>query len=136
MWLFYAVLSAFFAGATSILAKIGIQNVNSNLATAIRTTVILVLAWGIAFASDSTSDISSISKKSMLFLILSGITTGASWIYYFKALSMANASKVVPIDKLSIVFSIGLAFFILKEAISIKAFIGIILICIGILMTI
>lgn len=136
MWLFYAVLSAFFAGATSILAKIGIQNVNSNLATAIRTTVILILAWGIAFASDSNSDISSISKKSMLFLILSGITTGVSWIYYFKALSMANASKVVPIDKLSIVFSIGLAFFILKEAISIKAFIGIILICIGILMTI
>ncbi|MDE6182011.1 MAG: EamA family transporter, partial [Eubacteriales bacterium] len=135
MWLFYAILSAFFAGATSILAKVGIQNINSNLATAIRTTVILVLAWGIAFASGSVSGISSISKKSMLFLILSGLATGASWIYYFKALSMANASKVVPIDKLSIVFSIVLAFFILKEAISIKAFIGIILNCIGILMT-
>ncbi|MDE6357040.1 MAG: EamA family transporter [Eubacteriales bacterium] len=136
MWLFYAILSAFFAGATSILAKIGIQNVNSNLATAIRTTVILFLAWGIAFASGSISGISSIGKKSLLFLIISGLATGASWIFYFKALSLANASKVVPIDKLSIVFSILLAFFILKEAISIKAFIGIVLICIGILMTI
>lgn len=136
MWFFYAILSAFFAGATSILAKMGIQNVNSNLATAIRTTVILFLAWGIAFASGSVSGISSISKKSLIFLIISGLATGASWIFYFKALSLANASKVVPIDKLSIVFSILLAFFILKEAISIKAFVGIVLICIGILMTI
>lgn len=136
MWFLYAILSAFFAGATSILAKIGIQNVNSNLATAIRTTVILILAWGIVFATGSQAGVSSISKKSLIFLIISGLATGLSWLCYFKALSLTEAIKVVPIDKLSIVFSFVLAFFILKETISLKALLGLILICLGTLMTI
>ena len=131
MWVVYALLSAFFAALTSILAKIGIENINSNLATAIRTVVVLVMAWGIVLMNGSINQISNIGQKSWLFLILSGIATGLSWLFYYKALQIGEASKVVPIDKFSVVITMILAFVILKEAASFKTIIGGIFINIG-----
>ena len=110
MWFIFALLSAVFAALTSILAKIGIEGVNSNLATAIRTVVVVVMAWGMVFLTNAQNGISEISKKSWLFLILSGLATGASWLCYYKALQVGEASKVVPIDKLSVVITLVLAF--------------------------
>ncbi|MDR1759989.1 MAG: EamA family transporter [Fibrobacter sp.] len=130
-WVIYALLSAFFAALTSILAKIGIENVNSNLATAIRTIVILVLAWMIVFVTGKQSELASLSGKSLVFLILSGLATGASWLFYFKALQMGEASKVIPVDKLSLVFGMVLAFIVLKEVVTAKAVIGGVLIAVG-----
>ena len=115
MWLLLAVLSAMFAALTSILAKVGIEGVNSNLATAIRTVVVVVMAWMMVFLTNAQSGISAISKKSWLFLILSGLATGASWLCYYKALQLGEASKVVPIDKLSVVITLVLAFVFLGE---------------------
>ncbi len=131
MWAVYALLSALFAAFTSILAKIGIQNLNSNLATAIRTAVVLVMAWGIVFLTGTQQGISDISAKSWLFLILSGLATGASWLFYYRALQLGEASKVVPIDKLSVVISMVLAFVILHETVSLKTVLGGILITAG-----
>ena len=131
MWIIYALSSAFFAAITSILIKIGIQNVNSNLATAIRTVVVLIMAWVIVFLSGKHHDLSIIDKKSIIFLVLSGITTGVSWLCYNKALQIGEASKVIPIDKFSVVLGIILAFVILKETITVKAIIGGIFITIG-----
>lgn len=124
MWVFYAILSAVFASLTAIFAKIGIKDVDSDLATAIRTVVILVLAWGIAFFKGSTSGIGYLSRFSLLFLILSGIATGLSWLFYFKALQLGNVSQVAPIDKLSVALTIILGFVILKEPITTKTLIG------------
>lgn len=131
MWIIYALLSAIFAALTSILAKIGIENINSNLATAIRTVVVLVMAWGIVFITGTLNQVNSISQKSWLFLILSGIATGLSWLFYYKALQIGEASKVVPIDKFSVVITMILAFVILKETASIKTIIGGIFITVG-----
>ena len=131
MWFVLALLSAIFAAFTSILAKIGIDGVNSNLATAIRTMVVVVMAWGMVFLTHSQSGISEISKKSWLFLILSGLATGASWLCYYKALQVGEASKVVPIDKLSVVFTLILAFIFLHEEFTAKSLIGCILIGAG-----
>lgn len=131
MWAVYVLLSALFAAFTSILAKIGIQNLNSNLATAIRTAVVLVMAWGIVFLTGTQQGISDISAKSWLFLILSGLATGASWLFYYRALQLGEASKVVPIDKLSVVISMVLAFVILHETVSLKTVLGGILITAG-----
>ena len=131
MWFVYALLSAIFAALTSILAKIGIEGVNSNLATAIRTVVVVGMAWGMVFLTNAQVGIAEISKKSWLFLILSGLATGASWLCYYKALQIGDASKVVPIDKLSVVFTLILAFIFLKETFTIKSFIGCVLIAIG-----
>lgn len=110
MWMIFAVLSAVFAALTSILAKIGIEGVNSNLATAIRTIVVVIMAWGMVFLTHAQNGLAEISKKSWIFLILSGLATGASWLCYYKALQMGDASKVVPIDKLSVVITLILAF--------------------------
>ena len=131
MWLVLALMSAIFAALTSILAKIGIDGVNSNLATAIRTVVVVVMSWGMVFLTNSQGGISEISKKSWLFLILSGLATGASWLCYYKALQIGDASKVVPIDKLSVVITLVLAFVFLHEEFTIKSLIGCILIGIG-----
>lgn len=131
MWVIYALLSALFAALTSILAKIGIENINSNLATAIRTVVVLVMAWGIVLINGSINQIGNITQKSWIFLILSGIATGLSWLFYYKALQMGDASKVVPIDKFSVVITMVLAFVILKEAVTIKTVVGGIFITIG-----
>lgn len=131
MWVIFALLSAFFAALTSILAKIGIENINSNLATAIRTVVVLIMAWGIVFISGTQSGISNISSKSWIFLILSGLATGFSWLFYYRALQMGEASKVVPIDKFSVVISMVLAFVVLKETVTAKTIIGGIFITIG-----
>ena len=131
MWILYAVLSAVFAALTSILAKIGIQNVNSNLATAIRTGVVLIMAWGIVFITGKQSGVADISQKSWAFLTLSGLATGLSWLFYYKALQIGEASKVIPIDKFSVVISIVLAFVVLRETVSLKAVIGGILITAG-----
>ncbi|VYT99482.1 EamA-like transporter family protein [Clostridium tertium] len=131
MWIVYALLSALFAALTSILAKIGIENINSNLATAIRTVVVLVMAWGIVLINGSINQISNITQKSWIFLILSGIATGLSWLFYYKALQIGEASKVVPIDKFSVVITMVLAFVILKEAVTFKTVIGGIFITIG-----
>ncbi|MDR2580444.1 MAG: EamA family transporter [Fibromonadaceae bacterium] len=136
MWAVFALLSALFAALTAILAKIGIENVNSNLATAIRTLVVLALAWGVVLATGKHSELASIGNKSWLFLILSGIATGISWLFYYKALQMGEASKVIPIDKFSLVFGMVLAFIILKETITTKAIIGGILITLGTLVLI
>lgn len=114
-WLFYAFFSAFFAALTAILAKIGIKNVDSNLATAIRTIVIVFFAWGIVWYQGTTKQISSLSQFSIVFLILSGITTGLSWLFYFRALQLGNASQVAPIDRLSLVLTVILAFIFLRE---------------------
>ncbi len=131
MWFVYALLSAVFAALTSILAKVGINGVNSNLATAIRTIVVLAMAWGMVFLTNSQSGIVGISKKSWIFLILSGLATGASWLCYYRALQMGEASKVVPIDKLSVVITLILAFVFLHEQFTIKSAVGAILITIG-----
>lgn len=131
MWIVFALLSALFAALTSILAKIGIDNINSNLATAIRTIVVLIMAWGIVFFTGTHSEISNIQTKSWVFLILSGIATGLSWLFYYKALQLGEASKVVPIDKFSVVISMVLAFVILKETITLKTLIGGLFITIG-----
>ncbi len=131
MWLILALLSAVFAALTSILAKVGIDGVNSNLATAIRTAVVVVMAWGMVFLTNAQSGITEISKKSWLFLILSGLATGASWLCYYKALQIGDASKVVPIDKLSVVITLVLAFIFLHEQFTVKSLIGCILIGAG-----
>lgn len=130
-WLTYALLSAIFAALTAILAKIGIKNVDSNLATAIRTIVIVIFAWAIVFWQGTVNKISSISQFSLVFLILSGIATGLSWIFYFKALQMGKASQVAPIDKLSLIITIVLAAVILKEKVSLAMVIGGALMAIG-----
>ena len=131
MWFVLALLSAIFAALTSILAKVGIEGVNSNLATAIRTVVVVVMAWGMVFLTNAQNGIAEISKRSWLFLILSGLATGASWLCYYKALQLGDASKVVPIDKLSVVITLILAFVFLHEQFSTKSIIGCILIGIG-----
>lgn len=131
MWFILALLSAVFAALTSILAKIGIDGVNSNLATAIRTVVVLVMAWGMVFLMNAQSGIAEISRKSWLFLILSGLATGASWLCYYKALQIGDASKVVPIDKLSVVITLVLAFVFLHEEFTAKSVLGAVLITAG-----
>ncbi|KKS96462.1 MAG: hypothetical protein UV73_C0010G0047 [Candidatus Gottesmanbacteria bacterium GW2011_GWA2_43_14] len=130
-WIIYALLSAVFAALVAILAKIGITGVNSNLATAIRTVVILLFAWGIVFAQGTFRDLGSISRYSMIFLILSGIATGLSWLFYFRALQLGNASQVAPIDKLSLVFTIILAAVFLKEKLSPQVALGALLMSAG-----
>jgi len=130
-WLIYALFSAFFGALTAILAKIGIKSVDSNLATAIRTVVILFFAWGIVLFQGTFKQLSSISRFSLVFLILSGIATGLSWLFYFKALQLGKVSQVSPIDKLSLVITIMLAVFILKEKITISIAIGAVLMSIG-----
>ncbi|NLM61757.1 MAG: EamA family transporter [Clostridiales bacterium] len=134
MWLVFAILSAVFAALTSILAKVGIEGVNSNLATALRTAVVLIMAWAMVFLTNAQSGLSEISKKSWIFLILSGLATGASWLCYYRALQIGDASKVVPIDKLSVVITIILAFVILREQFTVKSIIGCILIGAGTLL--
>lgn len=131
MWMIFAVLSAVFAALTSILAKIGIEGVNFNLATAIRTIVVVIMAWGMVFLTHAQNGLAEISKKSWIFLILSGLATGASWLCYYKALQMGDASKVVPIDKLSVVITLILAFVFLHEQFTAKSLIGCILIGAG-----
>lgn len=131
MWFIFAILSAVFAALTSILAKIGIDGVNSNLATAIRTVVVVIMAWGMVFLTHAQSGLAEISKKSWLFLILSGLATGASWLCYYKALQIGEASKVVPIDKLSVVITLILAFVFLHEEFTVKSLIGCVLIGVG-----
>ncbi len=131
MWFVFALLSAIFAALTSILAKIGIEGVNSHLATAIRTVVVVALSWGMVFLTNAQNGIGEISRKSWLFLILSGLATGASWLCYYKALQMGNVSKVVPIDKLSVVITLVLAFIFLHEQFTLKSLIGCILITAG-----
>ena len=131
MWFIFALLSALFAALTSILAKIGISGVNSNLATAIRTLVVVVMAWGMVFLTNTQKGISEISQQSWLFLILSGLATGASWLCYYRALQLGEASKVVPIDKLSLVFTLILAFVVLHEEFTTKSLIGCLLIGAG-----
>lgn len=134
MWFVFALLSAIFAALTSILAKIGIEGVNSNLATAIRTIVVVAMAWIMVFITNTQSGVFSISKKSWIFLILSGLATGASWLCYYKALQLGDASKVVPIDKLSVVITLVLAFVFLHEDFTIKSLIGCALIGTGTLL--
>lgn len=134
MWLVFAVSSSVFAALTSILAKIGIEGVNSNLATAIRTAVVLAMSWGMVFITGAQDGIAQISVKSWLFLILSGLATGASWLCYYRALQLGEASKVVPIDKLSVVITLVLAFIFLHEQFSVKSAIGCILIGAGTLL--
>ncbi len=131
MWLIYALLSAVFAAATSLLAKAGIDGVNSHLATAIRTAVVLVLAWGMVFLTGTQSGIGDISRRSWLFLILSGVATGLSWLCYYKALQMGEVTKVVPIDKLSVVITLVLAFIFFHEDFTWKSALGTILITAG-----
>ena len=131
MWMILALLSAVFAALTSILAKIGIENVNSNLATAIRTVVVVIMAWGMVFLTNAQHGIMEIGRKSWLFLILSGLATGASWLCYYKALQMGDASKVVPIDKLSVVITLVLAFVFLHEEFTMKSLVGCLLIAAG-----
>lgn len=131
MWFIFALLSAVFAALTSILAKVGIDGVNSNLATAIRTVVVLGMAWVMVFLTHVQSEISQISRKSWLFLILSGLATGASWLCYYRALQTGEASKVVPIDKLSVVITLVLAFVFLHEQFTVKSAVGAVLITVG-----
>lgn len=134
MWIVFAVLSAVFAALTSILAKIGIDGVNSNLATAVRTLVVVVMSWGIVFLTHSQSGLSEISKKSWVFLILSGLATGASWLCYYRAIQIGDVSKVVPIDKLSVVITLVLAFIFLHEEFTAKSLVGCLLIAAGTLL--
>lgn len=134
MWFVFALLSAVFVALTSILAKVGIEGVNSNLATAIRTVVVLVMAWGMVFVTNTQGGLTDISKKSWLFLILSGLATGASWLCYYRALQIGEASKVVPIDKLSVVITLVLAFVFLHERFTPKSLIGCLLIGAGTLL--
>lgn len=131
MWLVFAILSAVFAALTSILAKVGIEGVNSNLATAIRTAVVLVMAWLLVFITNAQNGLSEISKKSWIFLILSGLATGASWLCYYRALQTGEVSKVVPIDKMSVVITLTLAFIFLHEEFTAKSLIGSLLITAG-----
>ena len=134
MWLIFALLSAVFAALTSILAKVGIDGVNSNLATAIRTVVVVIMAWGMVFLTHAQSGLGEIGRKSWLFLILSGLATGASWLCYYKALQLGQASKVVPIDKLSVVITMVLAALVLHEQFTPKSIIGCVLIGAGTLL--
>ena len=136
MWFFFALLSAVFAALTSILAKIGIEGVPSNLATAIRTVVVILMAWAMVFLTNSQTEIINISKKSWLFLILSGLATGASWLCYYKALQMGNATEVSAVGKFSLVITLVLAFFFLQDVLTFKTIIGCILITIGTLVMI
>jgi transporter family protein len=131
MWFIFALLSAFFAALTSILAKIGIQDINSNLATAIRTIVVLVMAWAIVFISGKHNEITAIQPKNLIFLILSGLATGFSWLFYYRALQIGEVSKVIPVDKFSLVIGMVMAFIVLKEVVTIKTIIGGILITAG-----
>ena len=135
MWAVFAVLSAVFAALTSILAKVGIKDVDSNLATAIRTVVVVAMSWLMVFITNAQSGITSIGKKSWIFLILSGFATGASWLCYYKAIQIGEVSKVVPIDKLSVVITLILAFIFLHEDFNIKSLVGCILIAAGTLIT-
>ena len=134
MWFLFALLSAVFAALTSILAKVGIEGINSNLATAIRTFVVLIMSWGMVFITNAQGGIAEISKRSWLFLILSGLATGASWLCYYKALQLGDASKVVPIDKLSVIITMVLAAVILHEQFTPKSIIGCVLIGVGTLL--
>ncbi len=134
MWFVFALLSAVFAALTSILAKIGIDGVNSNLATAIRTVVVVAMAWGMVFLTHAQTGISAISRKSWLFLILSGMATGASWLCYYRALQLGEASKVVPVDKLSVVLTMVLAFVFLHEEFTVRSVVGCVLIGAGTLL--
>jgi len=136
MWVVYALLAAFFAALTSILARIGIQNVNANLGTAIRTTVVLVIAWGIVFFTGKHYEIPNIDQKSWIFLILSGMATGVSWLFFFRALQIGDVSRVVPVDKFSVVITILLSFIFLGEIITAKTIIGALLITAGTLVLI
>ena len=131
MWFVFALLSAVFAALTSILAKVGIDGVNSNPATALRTCVVLAMSWGMVFLTDAQKGIGSISQKSWIFLILSGLATGASWLCYYRALQLGDVSKVVPIDKLSVVITLALSFIFLHEKFNVKSLIGTILIAAG-----
>jgi transporter family protein len=124
MWAVFALFSAMFAATTSILVKIGLANVNSNLATAIRTIVVLVVAWTVVFATGAQTGLAVISRRSLLFIVLSGLATGLSWLCYFRALQLGPASRVIPIDKSSVVFGIILAFIVLQEAVTLKTIIG------------
>lgn len=131
LWVLFALLSAFFAAVTSILAKIGIEGVNSNLATAIRTVVVLLMAWGIVFLTGVQGQVADISRRGWIFLILSGLATGLSWLFYYKALQLGEASKVVPIDKFSVVISMVMAFLVLHEKVTRQTIAGGILITAG-----
>ena len=131
MWLIFALLSALFAALTSILAKVGIDGVNSNLATAIRTVVVVLMAWGMVFLTNAQGGLADISRKSWIFLILSGLATGTSWLCYYKALQIGEASKVVPVDKMSVVITFVLAFVFLHEKFTPKSLVGCILIGVG-----
>ena len=134
MWLLFAIFSSVFAALTSILAKVGIEGVNSNLATAIRTAVVLLMSWGMVFLTGAQNGVGQISRKSWLFLILSGLATGASWLCYYRALQMGEASRVVPIDKLSVVITLVLAFVFLHEQFTVKSVMGCVLIGAGTLL--
>ncbi len=134
MWFLFAILSALFAALTSILAKVGIEDVNSNLATAIRTVVVVVMSWGMVFLTKTQGGIAEISKKSWIFLILSGLATGASWLCYYRALQLGKVSQVVPVDKLSVVITIILAFLFLHEEFTVKSLVGCVLIGAGTLL--
>ena len=131
MWWIYALLSALFASLTAIFSKLGITNVNSNLATAIRTIIIVIIAWGIVFAKGEAKELATISKQNLVFLVISGVTTGLSWIFYFKALQIGKVSQVAPVDKLSVALTIILSAIVLKEALTIKTVIGALLIIAG-----
>jgi len=131
MWLIYAILAALFAAVTAILAKVGIEGVNSHLATAIRTAVVLVMAWGVVFLTGAQAGIGGISRRSWIFLALSGLATGLSWLFYFRALQLGKVSQVVPVDKLSVVFTMILAFVLLREEFNAKSIIGGLLIAAG-----
>lgn len=131
MWKYYALLSAFFAALTAIFAKIGVKDVNSDLATAIRTTIILFITWGIAIAGNHFNELNGIQTHTWLFLILSGAATGLSWLFYFKALQLGDVSRVAPVDKLSVVITICLSFMFLREPVNAKVIIGALLITAG-----
>ena len=134
MWMILALLSAVFAALTSILAKVGIEDVDATLATAIRTVVVVLMAWGMVFLTNTQNGVLEISRKSWIFLILSGLATGASWLCYYKALQIGEVSKVVPIDKLSVVISLALAFVFLHEKVTAKSLVGCVLIGAGTLL--
>ena len=136
MWWFYALLSALFASLTAIFAKLGIANVNSNLATAIRTVVILVIAWGIVFAKGETKGLATLSRHNLFFLLISGVATGLSWIFYFRALQLGKVSQVAPVDKLSVALTVVLSVVILQETLTIKTAIGAVCIVAGTLVMI
>lgn len=136
MWFIFALLSAVFAALTSILAKVGIDGVNSTLAIAIRTVVVVIMSWGMVFITNTQNGIFEISKKSWIFLVLSGLATGISWLCYYKALQIGDASKVVPIDKLSVIITLVLAFAFLHERFTAKSLIGCILIGVGTILTV